>query len=167
MGRLTFAGAAGSINLDTQEMTTPPGTRAAGGRRRFRETTEMADTLAQQAMATYVKRAVADGSLRQYIAETNELYREAARVTLKAVDEHLGRPRLEPMGGLYTVVDVGSDADSFVPRALQATGVLVVPGGGFGASIKNGVRISYGPMVMTPQKIEEGLARLGTWMRGQ
>jgi aspartate/methionine/tyrosine aminotransferase len=125
------------------------------------------DTLAQQAMATYVKRAIADGSLRQYVDDTNALYREAARVTLKAVDEHLRRRRLEPMGGLYTVVDVGSDADAFVPRALQATGVLVVPGGGFGPSIKTGVRISYGPMVMTLQKIEEGLARLGTWMRAQ
>jgi aminotransferase len=125
------------------------------------------DTLAQQAMTAYVKRAIADGSLREYIAQTNALYREAARVTLEAVDAHLGRPRLAPMGGLYTVVDVGTDADAFVPKALQATGVLVVPGGGFGASIKRGVRISYGPMVMTPDKIEEGLARLGAWMRAQ
>jgi aspartate/methionine/tyrosine aminotransferase len=125
------------------------------------------DTLAQQAMAAYVKRAIADGSLRAYIADTNELYRQAARVTLDAVDRHLMRPRLEPMGGLYTVVDVGGDADAFVPRALQATGVLVVPGGGFGASLKNGVRISYGPMVTTPQKIDEGIARLGAWMRAQ
>jgi aminotransferase len=125
------------------------------------------DTLAQQAMSAYVKRAIADGSLRDYIAQTNALYREAARVTLQAVDAHLARPRLAPMGGLYTVVDVGTDADAFVPKALQATGVLVVPGGGFGASIKRGVRISYGPMVMTPHKIEEGLARLGAWMRAQ
>lgn len=124
-----------------------------------------ADTLAQQAMTQYVKRAVADGSLRQYVAHTNDLYREAARLTVKAVDEHLQRPRLEPMGGLYTVVDVGSDADAFVPRALQATGVLAVPGGGFGPAIKNGIRISYGPMVMTPAKIDEGLSRLGKWMR--
>jgi len=126
-----------------------------------------ADTLAQQAMTAYLSRAIADGSLRDYIARTNDLYREAARVTLSAVDEHLRRPRLVPMGGLYTLVDVGTDADAFVPRALQATGVLVVPGGGFGASIKNGVRISYGPLVTTPQTIEEGLARLGTWMRAQ
>ncbi len=124
-----------------------------------------ADTLAQQAMATYVTRAIADGSLRSYIADTNELYRKAARVTLAAVDEHLQRPRLTPMGGLYTVVDVGSDADAFVPRALKATGVLVVPGGGFGPTLKNGVRISYGPMVTTPERIEEGLGRLGKWMR--
>jgi aspartate/methionine/tyrosine aminotransferase len=124
-----------------------------------------ADTLAQQAMTAYVTQAVADGSLREYIAETNVLYREAARVTLEAVDECIRRPRLTPMGGLYTVVDVGTDADAFVPRALQATGVLVVPGGGFGPSLKTGVRISYGPMVMTPSRIGEGLRRLGQWMR--
>ena len=123
------------------------------------------DTLAQQAMTTYVARAIADGSLGEYIAAANDLYREAARVTVAAVDQHLDRPRLTPMGGLYTVVDVGIDADAFVPRALQATGVLVVPGGGFGPSIKTGIRISYGPMVMTPARIEEGLSRLGTWMR--
>jgi aspartate/methionine/tyrosine aminotransferase len=123
------------------------------------------DTLAQQAMTEYVKRATADGSLRDYIKQTNDLYAAAARVTLQAIDEHLQRPRLVPMGGLYTVVDVGSDADAFVPRALQATGVLAVPGGGFGPSLKNGIRISFGPMVMTPGRIEEGLARLGTWMR--
>jgi aspartate/methionine/tyrosine aminotransferase len=69
------------------------------------------------------------------------------------------------MGGLYTVVDVGRDADMFVPQALQATGVLVVPGAGFGPSLENGVRISYGPLVNAPDKIREGMARLGQWMR--
>jgi aminotransferase len=124
-----------------------------------------ADTLAQQAMTQYLRRAIDDGSLREYVAQTNNLYHSAARVTMTAVDQHLQRPRLEPMGALYTVVDVGSDAESFVPRALQATGVLVVPGGGFGPSLASGVRISYGPMVMTPAKIDEGLDRLGRWMR--
>lgn len=123
------------------------------------------DTLAQMAMARYVPRAIADGSLRRYIDETRVLYRDAARLTIAAIDEHLRRPRLEPMGALYTVVDVGTDADAFVPRALQATGVLVVPGGGFGPSLRNGVRISYGPLVTTPEKIEEGIRRLGDWMR--
>ena len=103
--------------------------------------------------------------LRKYIADTNGLYREAARVTLAAVDEHVQRPRLEPMGGLYTVVEIGTDADAFVPRALQATGVLVVPGGGFGPSLTNGVRISYGPLVNAPDTIRDGIARLGRWMR--
>ena len=74
--------------------------------------------------------------------------------------------RLTPFGGLYTVVDIGTNADEFVPKALKATGVLVVPGGGFGESLKNGVRISFGPLVKDTAKIDEGLARLGTWMRG-
>ena len=100
------------------------------------------------------------------MAEANTLYKHAADVTLKAVDTHLQRPRLTPFGGLYTVVDIGADADEFVPKALKATGVLVVPGGGFGASLKNGVRISFGPLVKDTAKIDEGLARLGAWMRG-
>ena len=82
------------------------------------------------------------------------------------MDEHLRRPRLTPAGGLYTVVDVGRDADEFVPEALKATGVLVVPGRGFGPSIANGVRISFGPLVMDHARITDGLRRLGAWMRG-
>ena len=123
------------------------------------------DTLSQMTMVRYLERAIPDGSLRAYIEYANQLYREAARVTIAAVDEHLGRRRLVPAGGLYTVVDVGRDAEEFAARALQATGVLVVPGRGFGSSLTNGVRISYGPMVMTPEKIVQGLERLGRWMR--
>jgi aspartate/methionine/tyrosine aminotransferase len=124
------------------------------------------DTLAQMAMARYLKQAIGDGSLRTYVAETNAMYKNAAAVTLAAVDAHLQRPRLTPAGGLYTVVDIGEDAEAFVPRALKATGVLVVPGGGFGASLTNGVRVSFGPLVRDTPRIEAGLERLGRWMRG-
>lgn len=125
------------------------------------------DTLAQMAMAAYLKKAIPDGSLRKYIDAANVMYKNAAAVTLKAVDTHLQRPRLTPFGGLYTCVDIGTNAEAFVPKALQATGVLVVPGGGFGASLTNGVRISFGPLVRDTAKIEEGLERLGRWMRSQ
>lgn len=123
------------------------------------------DTLSQMTMARYIQRASADGSLERYIADTNARYAEAARVTVDAIDEHIGRPRLTPAGGLYTVMDVGEDADVFVPRALQATGVLVVPGGGFGPSLSRGVRISYGPLVAAHDRIRDGLARLGRFLR--
>jgi aspartate/methionine/tyrosine aminotransferase len=119
-----------------------------------------ADTLSQMAMTRYLERAIPDGSLRAYIDATNARYQEAARVTVEAVDEHLRRPRLEPMGGLYTVVDVGINADVFVPSALKSTGVLVVPGSGFGDSLTTGVRISYGPLVAHTARIREGIARL-------
>ena len=117
-------------------------------------------------MARYLKSAIDSGSLRRYVDYANVIYKKAADITVAAVDAHLQRPRLTPAGGLYTVVDIGTNADEFVPRALKATGVLVVPGGGFGPSLTNGVRISFGPLVRDTAKIEEGLARLGTWMRG-
>jgi aspartate/methionine/tyrosine aminotransferase len=94
------------------------------------------------------------------VDETNNQYRRAAAITLEAIDKHLARPRLAPMGGLYTVVDLGIDADAFVPHALRTTGVLVVPGRGFGPSLVNGIRISYGPLVTTPDRISEGIERL-------
>jgi aminotransferase len=123
------------------------------------------DTLSQMTMARYLKRAIADGSLKQYVDEANVMYKRAADVTLAAIDRHLQRPRLTPFGGLYTVVDIGTNAEDFVPKALKATGVLVVPGAGFGPSLTNGVRISFGPLVKDTGKIEAGLERLGRWMR--
>jgi len=119
------------------------------------------DTLEQMTMARYLKRAIPSGSLKRYVDHANALYKKAAEVTIDAVDRHLRRPRLVPAGGLYTVVDVGRDAEAFVPEALKATGVLVVPGRGFGPSIANGVRISFGPLVNDLARIEEGIARLG------
>jgi aspartate/methionine/tyrosine aminotransferase len=122
------------------------------------------DTLEQMTMARYLKRAIPDGSLQRYVDFVNALYRKAAHVTIDAVDRHLRRPRLVPAGGLYTVVDVGRDAETFVPEALKATGVLVVPGRGFGPSLGHGVRISFGPMVNDLEKIDAGLERLGHFM---
>ncbi|MDE3156946.1 MAG: pyridoxal phosphate-dependent aminotransferase [Acidobacteriota bacterium] len=124
-----------------------------------------ADTLEQMAMARYLREAIADGSLRRYIDETNVRYRRAADATLAAIDTHLGRPRLVPAGALYTVMDVGMDGDEFVRQALKATGVLVIPGRGFGETLRRGVRISYGPLVSDLGKIEEGMGRLGAWMK--
>lgn len=125
------------------------------------------DTLAQMAMAGYLKAAIPSGSLRRYVDDARARYKAAAEVTLAAIDRHIGARRLSPAGGLYTVMDVGRDADRFVPEALAATGVLVVPGRGFGESIANGVRISFGPLVSDTAKIDEGLARLGRWMQAQ
>ena len=72
------------------------------------------DTLSQMTMARYLKKAIADGSLKKYVAQANALYKHAAHVTLKAVDTYLQRPRLTPAGGLYTVVDIGTNAEELV-----------------------------------------------------
>jgi len=119
------------------------------------------DTLHQMAMTSYLEESLDDGSLLNYVREVNEMYRTAAKVTLQAIDEHIGYPRTEPDGGLYTVMKVSTDADAFVPEVLKATGVLFIPGGGFGPALSEGVRISYGPLVNDLERIEEGMERIG------
>jgi aspartate/methionine/tyrosine aminotransferase len=123
------------------------------------------DTVHQYALAAYLERALPDGSLQAYMDETNALYRRAADHTVACIREHLAMPCLEPQGGLYTVVDVGRDGDDFVRDVLPATGVIFVPGSGFGSALKNGIRVSYGPLVDDLDRIEEGFRRVGTFLR--
>ena len=114
-----------------------------------------------------LSRAIEDGSLRAYVAaDQRAVSRGRARHDRgRRRTSAAAAPRAR-WAASTRVVDVGTDADAFVPRALKATGVLVVPGGGFGPSLAHGVRISYGPLVMNTEKIREGLARLGRWMAG-
>lgn len=122
------------------------------------------DTVHQFALAAYLESALADGSLAAYMAETSALYARAGQHTVTCIDQHLGRPRLDPQGGLYTVVDVGRDGDDFVREILPKTGVIFVPGSGFGPSLTNGVRISFGPLVHDLGRIEEGFRRVAEAM---
>lgn len=122
------------------------------------------DSLHQMAMKAYLSQALEDGSLKQYVETTRRAYEEAAGATLAAIDDNLGMPRLDPDGGLYTVMKVGEDSDEFVLRVLKNTGVLFIPGKGFGASLQNGVRISYGPWVGNHDKISEGMERVGKFL---
>jgi aspartate/methionine/tyrosine aminotransferase len=122
------------------------------------------DSLHQMAMKEYLKKALFDGSLKQYIEETRLAYEKAAKTTLKAIDDKLCMPRLEPDGGLYTVMKVNEDSDEFILRVLKNTGVLFIPGKGFGRSLEKGVRISYGPWVENLDKITEGMERVGKYL---
>ncbi len=122
------------------------------------------DSVHQHTLAAYLGTALEDGSLQSYMDETRGLYEAAARHTVDCVRRHLDMPCLDAEGGLYTVVDVGRDGDSFVRDVLPATGVIFVPGSGFGASLTNGVRISYGPLVHDLERIEEGFRRVGAYL---
>lgn len=120
------------------------------------------DTVHQYALARYLERALDDGSLRTYLDRTTVLYRRAAEHTVRCIGEYLDLPCLEPEGGLYTVIDVGCDGDEFVRRVLSETGVILVPGRGFGPALTRAVRISWGPLVGDHDRIEEGLRRVGS-----
>jgi aspartate/methionine/tyrosine aminotransferase len=123
------------------------------------------DSLHQAALISFLNESLSDGSLRKYLDDARKAYREAALITLKAIDQNLGMRRLEPQGGLYTVMDVGRPSEQFVQDVMKNTTVLFVPGAGFGSTLQNAVRISYGPLVNDTEKIKEGLERVGRYLK--
>ena len=127
-------------------------------------TTLCPDSVHQFALASYLEKALPDGSFVTYLDDTRALYKEAGDFTAACIAKHLDMPYLQPQGGLYTVADVGRDGDEFVRDVLPDTGVIFVPGSGFGASLTNGVRISFGPLVHDLDRIEEGFRRVGEYL---
>lgn len=124
------------------------------------------DTVHQAALAEYLDGALADGSLADYLETTRRLYRDAARHLSRCIDQYLGFRHVTPEGGLYTVVDVGTESEAFVGEVLAATGVVLVPGSGFGDTLSDAVRISFGPLVNDPERVEEGFSRLRDHLAG-
>jgi len=118
------------------------------------------DTMHQFTMSCYLKAGLKDGSLKKYLKENRLKYKAAAETTSKCIDKYLGMRYLKPQGGLYTVVDVRMDGEKFVQNVLKKTGVIFVPGGGFGKSLRSGIRVSFGPLVNNLDRIEEGFSRV-------
>lgn len=123
------------------------------------------DMLHQMAMTSYIRAAISQNSLRPYLKATNKMYAHAAERMTAAIARELDMPALVPEGGLYTVVKVGSEGGQFVKDALQNAGVLMVPGWGFGRTVQSAVRVSFGPLVADPDKIDMGVERLGAYLR--
>jgi aspartate/methionine/tyrosine aminotransferase len=122
------------------------------------------DTLHQVALAQYLKKSLKDNSLAQYLDSAQKDYQKASKITIEGIKTYLDMPYLTPQGGLYTLMKVDEDGNKFVKRVLKATNVLFIPGKGFGKTLKEGVRISYGPLVRKTEKISEGLHRVGTYL---
>lgn len=122
------------------------------------------DTLHQMAMIEYINEGIADGSLKNYLEENKMAYKKAADVTVKAIRENLEMPHLIPQGGLYTLIKVGEDGDEFVKKILKYTGVLFIPGKGFGETLKEAVRVSYGPHVENVHIIKEGFEKVADYL---
>ena len=118
------------------------------------------DTIHQMTLTNYINEGLKSGSLRLYIEKINDDYQKASRFLCQCIEKYLSSRYTVPEGGLYSVVDVGMDGDEFVSKILKKTGVVFVPGGGFGDSLKSGIRISFGPLVYDMEKIEEGFKRV-------
>lgn len=122
------------------------------------------DTVHQMALASYLESALPDGSLLTYMDNSRAAYKTAAQHLTNYVDEFLEMRHIVPQGGLYTVVDVGREADSFVYDMLEKTGVIFVPGSGFGRTLKNGIRISFGPLVNDLNRMKQGFERVRNYL---
>lgn len=119
------------------------------------------DSLHQMALADYVKKGIATDSIRPYVRQTAKLYETAAKRTVRAIGEYLRMPCLMPQGGLYTVVHTRVESSKFTRMLLEKAGVIVVPGWGFGDTLKEAVRVSYGPLVNDLDKIDVAMRRVG------
>ena len=118
------------------------------------------DTIHQMTLTNYINKGLKDGSIREYLQKINDDYEHASKFLCQCIEKYLSSRYTVPEGGLYSVVDVGMDGDTFVETILRKTGVIFVPGAGFGDSLKNGIRISFGPLVYNKEKIEEGFQRV-------
>ena len=122
------------------------------------------DSLHQLTFTRFIELSADNGSLISYIENTRLKYKKAAQKTIEAIEKYLKLPYLIPDGGLYTCVKVNKNSALFVDEILKNTGVLFVPGWGFGRSVSESVRISYGPLVNELDKIEEGISRVGKYL---
>ena len=122
------------------------------------------DMLHQMALTNYINNSIKNKTLLPYIKKINLQYKAAAEQTIKSIKSNLRFPVLEPEGGLYTCMRVDMDGAKFVEDVLKSTGVLLVPGWGFGRTVKNAVRVSFGPLVNDLEKINLGFEKISRYL---
>lgn len=123
------------------------------------------DTMHQLAMTSYINSGVDSNLIKPYLNEVSALYKHASVVTVDAIQAKLSFPVIAPEGGLFACMKVGCDGSDFVNKVFRATGVLFVPGWGFGDTVKNAVRVSYGPLVHDLESIGVGLSRVANYLQ--
>jgi len=123
------------------------------------------DTLHQMALTKYINKAIEGNTLSQYVKETGKKYQLAAQQTISSIKEYLELPYLTSQSGIYTCIKTEIDGAKFVENVLRETGVLFVPGWGFGRTTKNAVRISYGPLVNNLDIINKGMEKVGKYLK--
>ncbi len=124
------------------------------------------DTLHSMATARFLKQCILDNTLSAYITQIRTLYQSTAALMTDLIEKDLGWPYLSPKGGLYTCCPIPNKEESlpFIQRVLKHTGVLLIPGDGFGPSMKHAIRLSYGPLCMDHDLIKEGIQRIAAYL---
>jgi aspartate aminotransferase len=120
-------------------------------------------SFAQRLVAIYLR----SESRTRYIREVVEIYRQKRDVAVAALRRYVPEARfVVPSGSMFVFADLSryiSDGEIFARELLERYGVAVVPGSYFSNVYKAAVRISF--VTETPQRIEEGIRRIGEALR--
>jgi len=123
------------------------------------------DMLHQMALTKFINDSIENHTLMDYIKETKKLYKNTAEKTIELLRKNLDFKIMIPDGGLYVWINVDLDGTKFVENALKKSGVLFVPGWGFGRTGRKAIRLSFGPLVEDIDKIEEGIVRVAKHLK--
>jgi aspartate/methionine/tyrosine aminotransferase len=124
------------------------------------------DSLHTMVTTRFLEKSSKSKSLKSFIEKTRLLYKKTSDVLIDQINKHLGWKYLKPQGGLYTICPTpgGEDPVQFVERILKHTGVLLIPGNGFGPSMDHAVRISYGPLCYQHDLIKRGIEKISAYL---
>ena len=101
---------------------------------------------------------------KTHLEKIRKLYKNTAEKTAEIIQKHLDFPIIQPEGGLYIFMKVNTDSVEFVETILTKTGILFIPGLGFGTTGRNAVRVSFGPLVEEIDKIEQGIIKTAKYL---
>ena len=87
------------------------------------------------------------------------------RLMTELIDQELGLPYVDPEGAFFVLVEAAPRGNSLevARHVLQKTGVITVPGAGFGHQAGHFLRLSFSA---TEDEIRDGLRRLGDYRFG-
>jgi len=116
-------------------------------------------SFAQRLVAIYLR---SEARMR-YIREVVEVYRQKRDVAMSALRKYVPKARFAvPSGSMFVFVDLAryiQDGEIFARELLERYGVAAVPGAYFSEVYKAAIRISF--VTETPQRLEEGIRRIG------
>jgi 2-aminoadipate transaminase len=129
---------------------------------------EGADLSSSQLDMAIVYEAMRSGLLERHVPGLRKFYRDQRDVMIRALEQNApaGSRWTTPAGGFFVFFKVprGLNATALLPRAIEA-GVAYVPGEAFfvDGTGQNTMRLAF--CRETPEQINEGIKRLGAFLR--
>ena len=123
-------------------------------------------TLVQKIMVRVFSTEERLRSLRAYYDAGREVYARVAEMSFRALQEALPEAvPLRPQGGFYVFFDITAyekDSRAFCRKLLDEAQVALTPGRDFG--MEGWIRLSYAPVVQTPELVTEAMERIKALM---